>query len=79
MIKISIQVGQGATRYRVAVQAESIERALQIVERQNPGCEARVAFPIDPEAFFVWDNATTTRPVKKTHFETSCVADRIKT
>ena len=63
MIKISIQVGQGATRYRVAVQAESIERALEIVERQNPDCEAQVEFPIDPEAFFVWDNAATTEPV----------------
>ena len=51
MIRISVEVGPGAARYRVAVQAESIERALEIVERQNPGCEAKVAFPIEPEAF----------------------------
>ena len=64
MIKISVQVNRGTARYRVAVQAESIERALEIVERQNPGCEAEVAFPIDPEAFFVSDTAaTTTGPV----------------
>ena len=51
MIRISVEVGRGATRHRVAVQAESIKRALEIVERQNPGCEAKVAFPIEPEAF----------------------------
>ena len=66
MIKVSVQVTRGAARYRVAVQAESIERALEIVERQNPGCEAKVAFPIDPEAFSVWDTtATTTGPVNQ--------------
>ena len=66
MIRISVQLTRGAARYRVAVQAESIERALEIVERQNPGCEAKVAFPIDPEGFFVWDTAaTTTGPVNQ--------------
>jgi hypothetical protein len=38
---------------------------LKIVERQNPGCEAKVAFPIDPEVFFVWDTAATTRSVNQ--------------
>ena len=65
MIRISVEVGRGAARYRVAVQAESIERALEIVERQNPGCEAKVALPIDPEVFFVWDTAATTRSVNQ--------------
>ena len=64
MIRISVEVGRGAARHRVAVQAESIKRA-EIVERQNPGCEAKVAFPIEPEAFFVWDTAATTGPVKQ--------------
>ncbi len=78
MIRISVEVGRGAARYRVAVQAESIERALEIVEGHNPGCEAKVAFPIDPEAFFLWGTAATTGAVHKTHLETSDVADRIK-
>ncbi|HZC01196.1 MAG TPA: hypothetical protein VE844_07510 [Gammaproteobacteria bacterium] len=43
MIRISVEVGRGAAHYTVAVQAESIERALEIVERHNPGCEAKVA------------------------------------
>jgi hypothetical protein len=63
VIRISVEVGRDAARYRVAVQAESIERALEIVERQNPGCEAKVAFPIDPEVFFVGDTAATTGPI----------------
>jgi hypothetical protein len=42
------------------VQAESIERALEIVGKQNPDKECEVAFPIDPETFFVEDSA---RPV----------------
>jgi hypothetical protein len=48
VIRISVEVGRGAARYRVAAQSESIERALKIVERQNPGCEAKVAFPSTP-------------------------------
>ena len=55
MIRISIKVSSGAARFRVAIQAESIERALEIVARQNPGKECEVTFPIDPETFFVED------------------------
>ncbi len=59
MIRISIKVSSGAARFRVAIQAESIERALEIVARQNPGKECEVAFPIDPETFFVEDSVAT--------------------
>ncbi len=65
MIRISVEVGRGAARYRVGVQAESIERALEIVERQNPGCEANVAFPLDPEVYFVSDTGATNGPVNQ--------------
>lgn len=57
MIRISVVLTRGAARYRVAVQARSIGRALEIVEGQNPDCQAEVAFPIDPEAYFVRDAA----------------------
>ena len=53
MIRISVHVSSGTARFSVAIQAESIERALEIVARQNPGKECEVAFPIDPETFFV--------------------------
>jgi hypothetical protein len=51
MIRVSVQVRSGAAWFRVAVQAQSIERALEMVKRYNLGKEedCRVAFPIDPE------------------------------
>ena len=61
MIRISVQVSSGAACFGVAVEAESIERALEIVARQNPGKECEVTFPIDPEAFFVEDSVATIR------------------
>jgi hypothetical protein len=56
MIRISVKVSSGTARFGVAIQAESIERALEIVARQNPGKECEVAFPIDPGTFFVDDS-----------------------
>jgi hypothetical protein len=61
MIRISVQVSSGAARFRVMVQAESIERALEIAKRHNPGKECQVTFPIDPEPFFVKDSVATVR------------------
>jgi hypothetical protein len=61
MIRISVQVSSGTARFRVAIQAESIERALEIAARQNPSKACEVTFPIDPEAFFVEDSVATVR------------------
>ena len=63
MIRISVHVSSGTARFSVAIQAESIERALEIVARQNPGKECEVAFPIDPEAFFVDEAVGTVVPL----------------
>jgi hypothetical protein len=63
MVRITVEVGAGATRYRVAVQAESIRRALKIAEGLNPDNDFKVMFPIDPETFFVRDPAATAGPV----------------
>ena len=57
MVRISVDVSSGAARFRVMVQAESIERALEIVGKQNPAAECQVSFPIDPETFFARDSA----------------------
>jgi hypothetical protein len=59
MIRISVQVSSDAGRFNVAVEAESIERALEIVARKNLGKECEVMFPIDPETFFVEDSVAT--------------------
>jgi hypothetical protein len=53
MVRISVEVSSGAARFRVSVQAQSIERALEIVKRQNAGKDCKVRFPIDAEAFFL--------------------------
>jgi hypothetical protein len=53
MVRISVQVSSGSARFRVMVQAESIERALEIARHHNPTADCRVSFPIDPESFFV--------------------------
>jgi hypothetical protein len=58
VVRISVEVNSGAARFRVSVQAQSIERALEILERQNPGKDCTVSFPIDAEAFFEGDSAT---------------------
>ena len=61
MIRISVQVSSGTARFRVAIQAESIEQALEIAARQNPGKECEATFPIDPESYFVEDSVATFR------------------
>jgi hypothetical protein len=53
MVRISVEVSSGAARFRVSVQAQSIERAMEIVQKQNPGKDCEVRFPIDAESFFV--------------------------
>jgi hypothetical protein len=47
------------------VQAESIERALEIARRHNPATECQVAFPIDPESFFVEGSAPKVEAVEQ--------------
>ncbi len=61
MIRVSVQVSGGAARFRVMVEGGSIERALEIAARQNPGKECEVTFPIDPETFFVKDSVAPVR------------------
>ena len=43
---------------RVMVQAESVERALEIARSHNPDKECKVTFPLDPEAFFIEEPVT---------------------
>jgi hypothetical protein len=59
MIRITVRVSSGAARFGVAIEAESIERALEIVASQHTGKKCEVAFPIDPETFFVGEPVAT--------------------
>ncbi|MCA1719056.1 MAG: hypothetical protein LC781_20260 [Actinobacteria bacterium] len=51
MIRVWVEVSGEADRFRVEVRADSIERAVRLAGSRYPGREARVFFPIDPEAF----------------------------
>ncbi len=65
MVRISVEVKSGTARFRVMVQAESIERALEIARRHNPNKECRVTFPLDPETFFVEDPVANVEAVEE--------------
>ena len=53
MIRVSVEVCSGSASFKAAVWAEGIEQALSLTRTCYPGGEARVVFPIEPEAFFV--------------------------
>ena len=59
MIEVYVEIREGSTRYKVAVRADSITRAVGIVEGHHPGRDVRVVFPIEPEEFFVGDSKGT--------------------
>jgi hypothetical protein len=52
MIKVTVEVGEGAVSRRVRITAPSMGRALELAGRGKPSREVRVVFPIDPESFF---------------------------
>ena len=53
MARVSIQIREGACRFDVRVQAQSIRQAVGIAVARYPGADVRVSFPIDGEVFFV--------------------------
>jgi hypothetical protein len=53
MIRVSIEVREGAALSRATVQAESIREAVSITRGRYPGRHVRVIFPIDAEDFFI--------------------------
>ncbi len=58
MVKVSIEVRNGAARFKVAIRAESIRWALSLQGRRYPDGDVGVRVPIDPEGFLVEDPAT---------------------
>ena len=57
MIKVSMEVREGAALSRATVQAESILEAVSITRGYYPGRDVRVIFPIDADDFFIEDPA----------------------
>ena len=65
MVRIAVKASSGAARFGVAVQAESIERALEIAHQQDFGRDSEATPPKDPEVFFAAEPAAasgSTRP-----------------
>ena len=59
MVKVVLEVREGATPFRVAVEADGITQALGLIERRYPGGGVQVVFPIDPEEFFTGDRRSS--------------------
>jgi hypothetical protein len=53
MIRVTVEMLEGALTHRTRVSASSIERALKIARGRRPGRRVRLVFPIEPEAFSV--------------------------
>jgi hypothetical protein len=53
VVRVSIRIREGASRFEIPVQAQSIRRALCVAAARYPGADVQVSFPIDAEAFFV--------------------------
>jgi hypothetical protein len=53
MIRVTVEIREGALTHRTQVTAPSIERALKIAGGGKPGRRVSLVLPIEPEAFFV--------------------------
>jgi hypothetical protein len=53
MIRVTVEIREGALPHRTRVSAPSIERALKMAGGGKPGRRVRLVFPIEPGAFFV--------------------------
>ena len=69
MVRVPIRIREGASRFDVWVQAQSIRRAVGIAVARYPGAEVRVSFPIDAEAFFVEEPGTRAELLRRERSE----------
>jgi hypothetical protein len=53
MIRVVVEVREGAALLRVPVSADSVLQAVSVMTERYPGGEVQVVFPIDSEEFFV--------------------------
>ena len=64
MIQVSLAVRGTQTRFTVEVQAESIAQAVSLTIDRHPGCDIKVLFPIEPEAFFADRDGSTSGAIR---------------
>jgi hypothetical protein len=55
MIRVAVEVREGATLLRETVSADSVRQAVSVMRERYPGRDVRVVFPISPEYFFLED------------------------
>jgi len=53
MIRVTVEVCEGATLWRETVSAASVRRAVSLMRERYPGRHVRLVFPISPEDFFL--------------------------
>ena len=58
MIKVNVEISEGALTQLVQITAPSIKQALKMAGEGKPGRRVRLLFPIDPEAFFAPESPT---------------------
>ncbi len=58
MIRVTVEIREGALARRVRITAPSIKQALKMTGDGKPGRRVRLLFPIDPEAFFAAESPT---------------------
>jgi hypothetical protein len=59
MIRVAMEVRDGATLLRETVSAESVRQAVSVMRERHPGRDVRLVFPISPEDFFLEDPEQT--------------------
>jgi len=63
MIRVAVEVREGASVLRETVSADSVRQAVSVMRERYPGRDVQVVFPISPEDFFLEDpNKTEPRP-----------------
>ena len=60
MIKVSVEVSGTTASFVADVWAESVVGAINLANACYTGCEARLLFPIDPDAFFTREQTAGT-------------------
>ena len=58
MIRVTLEVIDGAAPLTVAVEGTTLLDAIAAAKERYLGADVRVVFPIGPEEFFVRDNVT---------------------
>jgi hypothetical protein len=56
MIRVAVEIREGALTHRTRVTAPSIERALKIAGGGKPGRRVSLVLPIEPKTFFVTED-----------------------